>query len=186
MLEGNDLRVTSGDYRVLPRTRQVSLAIIVVLAGSEMSMQTHIGALAFVAATLSLSSAEAQTRLGTVKSLNCVFSAAASGAWKNGQAYAQTQTASLSMRFESINVDEATAQAFGKFGASDIIVKLSLDTLHFLQSFREGALYVTTVFDVENRPGALKAVHTRHEYTIVSLPGFTSTPEQYYGECEPR
>jgi len=27
-------------------------------------------------------------------------------------------------------------------------------------------------------------VHTRHEYTEVRLPGFTSRPEQYYGECE--
>jgi len=27
-------------------------------------------------------------------------------------------------------------------------------------------------------------VHARHEYTEVSLPGYTSRPEQYYGECE--
>jgi hypothetical protein len=40
------------------------------------------------------------------------------------------------------------------------------------------------VFDKENTPGKYKAVHTRHEYTEVSLPGFTSRPEQYYGECE--
>ena len=31
--------------------------------------------------------------------------------------------------------------------------------------------------------GKLRAVHTRHEYTEVSLPGFTSRPEQYYGDC---
>jgi hypothetical protein len=29
----------------------------------------------------------------------------------------------------------------------------------------------------------MRAVHTRHEYTMISLPGFTSRPEQYYGEC---
>ncbi len=34
--------------------------------------------------------------------------------------------------------------------------------------------------------GKLKAVHTRHEYTEVSLPGYTSRPEQYYGECDAR
>ena len=27
------------------------------------------------------------------------------------------------------------------------------------------------------------AVHTRHEYTDVLLIGFTSRPEQYYGDC---
>jgi hypothetical protein len=27
-------------------------------------------------------------------------------------------------------------------------------------------------------------MHSRHEYTDVSLPGYTSSPEQYYGECE--
>jgi hypothetical protein len=47
-----------------------------------------------------------------------------------------------------------------------------------------GALYVTTVFNTESRPGKLQAVHTRHEYTPVSVPGFTSRPEQYYGDCD--
>jgi hypothetical protein len=27
------------------------------------------------------------------------------------------------------------------------------------------------------------AVHTRHEYTDISLPGFTSRPEMYIGDC---
>jgi hypothetical protein len=31
---------------------------------------------------------------------------------------------------------------------------------------------------------ALQAVHTRHENTLIALPGFTSKPEQYYGHCE--
>jgi hypothetical protein len=48
----------------------------------------------------------------------------------------------------------------------------------------EGVLRITTVFDKQNSPGKFKAVHARHEYTDVSLPGFTSRPEQYYGECE--
>ena len=53
-----------------------------------------------------------------------------------------------------------------------------------MQSFRDGPLYITTVFNKESRAGKLKAVHTRHEYADVALPGFTSSPEQYYGECE--
>jgi hypothetical protein len=62
-------------------------------------------------------------------------------------------------------------------------VRLSQGTIHFVQAFRDGPLYVTTIFAKESRDGKLKAVHTRHEYTDVSLPGFTSKPEQYYGEC---
>lgn len=46
-----------------------------------------------------------------------------------------------------------------------------------------GALYVTTVFNQETQAGRLQAAHTRHEYTPVSLPGLTSRPEQYFGDC---
>jgi hypothetical protein len=57
-----------------------------------------------------------------------------------------------------------------------------------MQMDNSGPLYLTTVFSAGGRdqlPGArLRAVHTRHEFTSVSLPGFTSRPEQYYGECE--
>ena len=52
-----------------------------------------------------------------------------------------------------------------------------------MQSFREGPVYVTTIFPEETRNASLQAVHTRHEFTKVSLPGFTSRPEQYVGEC---
>ena len=67
---------------------------------------------------------------------------------------------------------------------SEIIAKLSGNILHLIESFRDGPVYMTTVFSAETRPGKLKAVHTRHEYSDVSVPGFTSSPEQYYGECE--
>jgi hypothetical protein len=52
-----------------------------------------------------------------------------------------------------------------------------------MQVFRTGPLYVTTVFD-KDANGKLKAVHSRHEYFAVPLAGATSSPEQYYGECE--
>jgi len=55
--------------------------------------------------------------------------------------------------------------------------------VHFMQVFRTGPLYTTTVFD-KDANGKLKAVHSRHEYFAVPLPGATSSPEQYYGECE--
>ena len=52
-----------------------------------------------------------------------------------------------------------------------------------MQSFRNGPLYVTTVIGRPAGAGKWLAVHTRHEYTDVSLPGYTSRPEQYYGSC---
>ena len=73
--------------------------------------------------------------------------------------------------------------ALGTFGPSDIIVRFAVSTLHLMQSFNEGPLYVTSIFADEAANGQFKAVHTRHEFTAVSLPGFTSRPEQYYGTC---
>jgi hypothetical protein len=49
--------------------------------------------------------------------------------------------------------------------------------------YGSGPLYTTTVLAKESRDGRLLAIHTRHEYTDVSLPGFTSRPEMYLGEC---
>jgi hypothetical protein len=120
----------------------------------------------------------------TVKSLNCTFPILATGTWKNGEPLAEVKHAPLSLRFDSVNIDEGTARVIGSFGPSDIFVRLSLGTLHFVQIFNDGPLYTTTIFPKETRGGKLQAVHTRHEYTEVSLPGFTSRPEQYYGECE--
>ena len=123
-------------------------------------------------------------RLAAAKSVSCVFSTMAVGTWNSGAATAEVKPAKLTVGFDQIDTEDGTARVVGAFGPSDIIVKLSAGTLHFVQAFREGPLYTTTIFSHESRGGKLKAVHTRHEYTEVSLPGFTSRPEQYYGECE--
>ena len=125
----------------------------------------------------------AQARVAGAKKLTCVFSLMATGTWKGGEPQAETKSAKLSLGFDEVEVDDGTARVTGAFGPSDIIVRLSFGTLHFVQSFRDGPVYITTVFPKETRNGNLQAVHTRHEYTQVSLPGFTSQPEQYYGEC---
>ena len=138
--------------------------------------------------------ARAQERLANAKILKCTFSLMATGTWKNGEPQAQTKPAKLSLGFDAIEMEDGTARAIGTYGPSDIIVKLSLGTLHFVESFREGPVYVTTIFPKETRKGNLEAVHTRHVYTDVppwkparhrkmSPPAFTSQPEQYYGEC---
>ena len=95
--------------------------------------------------------------------------------WKDGVAQAEVKPAKLSFRFEEVDTDGGTASVVGPFGASDIVVRVSMDTLHFVQSFRDGPLYVTTVIGRPAGAGRWLAVHTRHEYTDVSLPGYTST-----------
>ena len=63
-----------------------------------------------------------------------------------------------------------------------VIARLAAGSLHFIAMDGAGPVYLTSVFD-DGRGGPLKAVHSRHAFFDVSLPGFTSTPEQYYGEC---
>lgn len=123
------------------------------------------------------------TRLGDAKTVRCEFSTMAAGDWKDGVAQGATRAATLALRFESIDVDGGTAEAVGPFGPSEINVRLTVNSLHFMQSFREGPLYLTTVIGRPTKDGRWPSVHTRHEYTDVSLPGYTSRPEQYYGSC---
>jgi hypothetical protein len=91
------------------------------------------------------------------------------------------------LEFDMVEPQEGSARYTGgdtNLAAGDITVQLSGGSLHLMQTGRSGAVYITTVLPSESRGGKLKAVHARHEYTEVSLPGYTSRPEQYYGECE--
>ena len=127
----------------------------------------------------------AQSRIATAKNIRCSFSRSATGTWtKAGAPEAVVRPASLVLRFDSIDADSGTAQLRNGSMGSEVTVRLAEGYLHFMQSFRTGPLYTTTVFDVGASGGTLKAVHSRHEYFSVPLPGATSSPEQYYGECE--
>ena len=121
--------------------------------------------------------------LAGVRSLDCTFTLLSTGTWTDGAPEAQVDSSDLAFRFEAIDTQDATAEVIGPFGPSHIITRHSGDYLHFLQMFSAGPLYSTTIFDRETVDGKLMAVHTRHEYTDVSLIGFTSRPEQYYGDC---
>ena len=138
---------------------------------------------AFVA-SLSAANGAAQGRLADTTGLDCTFTVIATGTWPDGAAEARLDGSTFSIRFEEIDTDVATAEVVGPYGASSIIVRQTGDYLHLVQMFMVGPLYTTTVIDRETTDGKLMAVHTRHEYTDTSLPGFTSRPEQYYGECE--
>jgi hypothetical protein len=122
-------------------------------------------------------------RLSGAKTVRCEFSTMASGDWKGGVPQGTIKQAKMSLRFENVDADGGTAQAIGQFGPSDVNVRVTTSSLHFLQSFREGPLYLTTLIGRPAPDGRMLAVHTRHEYTDVSLPGYTSRPEQYYGLC---
>jgi hypothetical protein len=126
---------------------------------------------------------DAASALAEAKTVKCDFTTYTVASWKDGVAQAEIKPAKLSFRFEEVDTDGGTARVVGPFGASDIVVRVAMDTLHFVQSFRDGPLYVTTVIGRPAGTGRFLAVHTRHEYTDVSLPGYTSRPEQYYGSC---
>ena len=129
--------------------------------------------------------ADAQVRLANVKSLRCTFPRQVTASWsKDGTPAATITSAAFVLRFESINVDDATAELRTGSVGSEVVVRLAEGYLHFLQTFRTGPLYTTTVFEAGASGNRLKAVHSRHEYFAVPLPGSTSSPEQYYGECE--
>jgi len=127
----------------------------------------------------------AQSRIASAKTLRCSFPRHAVGTWgKDGSPDATMQSTPLVLRFDSIDPDSGTAQLRSGTVSSEVTVRLAEGYLHLMQSFRTGPLYITTVFDVGDKSGKLKVVHSRHEYFAVPLPGATSTPEQYYGDCE--
>jgi hypothetical protein len=126
-----------------------------------------------------------QVRIDAAKSLRCTFKQSAIGNWqKDGAPSATLKPSTLVLRYESIDADSGTAVLRTGTMLSEITVRLAEGYLHLMQSFRSGPLYTTTVFDAEGKGGPFKAVHSRHEYFTVPLPGATSSPEQYYGECE--
>jgi hypothetical protein len=119
--------------------------------------------------------------LAKVKSLKCVFPVYASGSWKNGEAQVQAKTGQL-----SIDVQDGSARFVGAGESSHVIAQLSGWSLHFLETGTTGSVNITTVFSQETRDKKMKAVHSRHDYLQMSLPGYVSEPtvSQYYGECE--
>ena len=126
----------------------------------------------------------AQGRLTAAKALRCTFARNATGSWsKAGAATAVVKPSTLVLRFDSINFDDGTAQLRTGKMANEVVVRMAEGYVHFMQVFRTGPLYTTTVFD-KDASGTLKAVHSRHEYFAVPLAGSTSSPEQYYGECD--
>lgn len=127
-----------------------------------------------------------QGPLAQAKHVRCTFPVMATVSWAKGQPEVQIKppTETKPVEFMNINTDEGTADLKGTYGKYDIIVRYAGGYLHLIQSFLDGPLYTTTVMEKKTADGKFMAVYSRHERTDVSLPGYTSTPEQYYGSCE--
>ena len=78
---------------------------------------------------------DAAGTLAGAKTVKCDFTVYAVASWKDGTAQAEVKPSKLSFRFEEVDTDGGTARVIGPFGASDIVVRVSMDTLHFVQSF---------------------------------------------------
>ena len=127
----------------------------------------------------------AQGGIAKATGLRCSFSTLVKGQWRSDGSPDMTPgSASLTLQFEGIDTDAGVAELKTGAMTSELIVRASVGYLNFLQVFRTGPMYTTTVFDAGSRGGKFKAVHSRHEYLVPPLAGGTSTPEQYYGECE--
>jgi hypothetical protein len=127
--------------------------------------------------------AQTPARLAGVKTVACTFTSVASGNWTGAATEIATHRVALNLSYEAVDADGGTAREIENTGTVDVIAKLSGPSLHLLWIGSEGAVHLTTVFDRETVPGRFRAVHTRHEYTDIAVPGFTSRPELYYGDC---
>jgi hypothetical protein len=122
----------------------------------------------------------------TSAGIRCSFTLATVATWSvRDVPSAVVKPSTLVLRFESIDTDLGTAQLRSGTIGTDIVVRPAGGYLHFMQTFKTGSLYTTTIFPEKTARGAFKAVHSRHEYFSTALAGATSSPEQYYGECEP-
>lgn len=126
---------------------------------------------------------EMQLRLQNAARIDCRFSQVATGDWTDESTEFNAEPAEFTAAFFDIDVESGTAEAEGRFGDSYIIVRYAAGYLHFMQTLNSGPLYLTTILAQPTSEGRFKAVHTRHEFTQVRLPGFTSRPEMYLGDC---
>lgn len=130
--------------------------------------------------------AQRSVPLAEVQQLKCSFSVIATGTWsRTGEVTNEIRPADLNLTFESIDAEGGTAEMGTASGNVYITARVVSGNLHLLRMDSSGPVYLTTVFSSESTRGRLKAAHSRHEFTAVSLPGYTSRPEQYLGECEP-
>lgn len=118
--------------------------------------------------------------------LNCTFKVMSTGTWtKPGEPSITPRPFEMPLEFNNLNALDGSANLKGNTGNLLITVMLLGGNLHLVVSNTGGLLHLTSVSTSESRSGFYKAVHSRHELaeTAVIIPGYTSRPEQYLGEC---
>ncbi len=145
--------------------------------------------LALACAHAALAQTTDKNPLAQVKALKCRFAIYASGAWSKTtqEASAQVrQPEQLSLEIDDIDTDSGSGRVTGTSGPADVTALLTLSSLHFMERSVTGTLNITTVFSGEPDAKIFRAVHARHDYLPMSLPGYKSEPSvsQHYGTCE--
>ncbi len=119
--------------------------------------------------------------------LSCTFTVMTTGNWARGtgEPSMKPSTPNLAVEFNAVNAMDGSANLKGGTGNLLITVMLLGGNLHLVVTNPGGQVYLTSISAGESRPGFYRAVHTRHELTetAVVIPGYTSRPEQYLGEC---
>src|SRR5690349_10493159 len=126
--------------------------------------------------------------LAQVKHLKCRFSVYASASGSKAQeSQAQVrQPETLSLDIDEIDTDSGSGRVTGTAGPVDVTALLTISSLHFMERSVTGTLNITTVFAGDPDAKTFRAVHARHDYLPMSLPGYQSEPSvsQHYGVCE--
>ena len=152
-------------------------------------MKAAVTALVLVACA---SAAKAQTTdqnpLAHVKAMKCKFVIYAAGSWnKAREANAQVrQPEQLTLDIDEIEADSGSGRVTGTAGPTEVTALLTLSSLHFMERSVTGTLNITTVFSGAPEAKTFRAVHTRHDYLPLNLPGYESEPSvsQHYGVCD--
>ncbi len=126
--------------------------------------------------------------LAQVKHLKCKFTVYASGSWTKAQEPQGQirQPETLTLEIDDIDTDSGSGRVTGTAGPADVTALLTISSLHFMERSVTGTLNITTVFAGDSEAQSFRAVHTRHDYLPMNLPGYQSEPSvsQHYGVCE--
>ncbi|MEQ1896858.1 MAG: hypothetical protein ABL971_05645 [Vicinamibacterales bacterium] len=153
------------------------------------SMTVRFGCVLVLGLGLTAPSAHAQqaSPLAEATGLACTFKVMTTGNWARGtgEPSMKQSTPDLAVAFNAVNAMDGSANLKGGTGNLLITVMLLGGNLHLVVTNPGGQVYLTSISASESRPGFYKAVHSRHELTetAVVIPGYTSRPEQYLGEC---
>jgi hypothetical protein len=154
---------------------------------TKIRVGTWVAVLALLSAHTTAAQSTDKNPLALIKSLKCTFPVYAVGSWKNGEPAAQIrQAAQFSLTIDEIDTDSGSGRVTGTAGPVEVTALLTVSSLHFMERSVTGTLNITTVFVSEGGAKKFRAVHSRHDYLPMSIPGFQSEPtvSQNYGMCE--